>query len=201
QIAYGPGGRPASPGLGVAATHRLGSGAAQEHEGGADRGGTSLGGDGEQNNAVGLAAFGTCSSLALGNAVFDTIHGGGGGAQAALGGDAALGFGGAADSELLLLKQHLDIAATRLSASVVPTISELLLLKQHLDMAATRRSSTAVHADSVVELRKQHVAATRAWASEVPADSELLLLKQHLDIAATRLSASVVPINPVLAPL
>ncbi|KAE8952716.1 hypothetical protein PR002_g32592, partial [Phytophthora rubi] len=59
------------------------------------------------------------------------------------------------------------------------------------DSAATQRSSTAVHADSVVELRKQHLAATRPWASEVPTNSELLLLKQHLDMAATRLSASV----------
>ncbi|KAE9268251.1 hypothetical protein PF008_g31169 [Phytophthora fragariae] len=65
-------------------------------------------------------------------------------------------------------------------------------MKQREDLAATRRSSTAVHADSMVELRMQHLAATRAWASEMPTNSELLLLKQHLDMAATRLSASVV---------
>ncbi|KAE8951046.1 hypothetical protein PF005_g33382, partial [Phytophthora fragariae] len=83
--------------------------------------------------------------------------------------------------ELLLLKQHLDIAATRLSASVVPI------------------NPTAVHADSVVELRKQHLAATRPWASEVPTNSVLLLLKQHSDMVTTRLSASAVPTNPILA--
>ncbi|KAE9053829.1 hypothetical protein PF005_g33097, partial [Phytophthora fragariae] len=146
QIAYGPGGRPASPGLGVAATHRLGSGAAQEHEGGADRGGTSLG------------ALGGDAALGFGGA----CRLGGGAAQAALGGDAALGVGGA---------HQPDTGAA---------------------VAATRRSSTAVLADSVVELRKQHLAAPRPWASEVPTISELLLLKQHLDMAATRLSASVV---------
>ncbi|KAE9264052.1 hypothetical protein PF008_g32209 [Phytophthora fragariae] len=118
---------------------------------------------------------------------------------------------------VLLLKQHL--AATRPWASEVPADSELLLLKQHLDIAATRLSAsvTAVHADSVVELRKQHLAATRPWASEVvvlrkqhlaatrpwalevSADSVLLLLKQHSDMVTTRLSASAVPTNPILA--
>ncbi|KAE9056328.1 hypothetical protein PF002_g32735 [Phytophthora fragariae] len=100
---------------------------------------------------------------------------------------------------VLLLKQHL--AATRPWASEVPADSELLLLKQHLDIAATRLSAsvTAVHADSVVELRKQHLAATRPWASEVPTNSVLLLLKQHSDMVTTRLSASAVPTNPILA--
>ncbi|KAE9054766.1 hypothetical protein PF010_g32398 [Phytophthora fragariae] len=46
---------------------------------------------------------------------------------------------------VVLLKQHL--AAPRPWASEVPTISELLLLKQHLDMAATRLSASVVLAD------------------------------------------------------
>ncbi|KAE8902015.1 hypothetical protein PF007_g18065 [Phytophthora fragariae] len=76
---------------------------------------------------------------------------------------------------VVLLKQHL--AVTRAWASEVPVDSVLLLFKQHLDMAATRLSVSALLADSVVVLLKQHLPVTQLSASAVPANPVLAPLK------------------------
>ncbi|KAE8954989.1 hypothetical protein PR003_g33343 [Phytophthora rubi] len=78
---------------------------------------------------------------------------------------------------VVLLKQHL--AVTRAWASEVPVDSVLLLLKQHLDMAATRLSASAVLAESMVVLLKQHLPVTQLSASAVPTNPVLAPLKQR----------------------